>query len=107
LLASFIPGGSQAMKRKTVEILPLDVNLRDYERIIIGCPVWGGCPAPAFNSVLELLPAGKEVELFLCSGGGDTSKSANGTKALIENKGCKLVSYRDVRTNARPGKMKE
>lgn len=107
LLASFIPGGSQAMKRKTVAIQPLDVNLQDYERIIIGCPVWGGFPAPAFNSVLEILPAGKAVELFLCSGGGDTSKSANETKVLIENKGCKLISYRDVRTNARPGKMKE
>jgi flavodoxin len=75
LLASFIPGGSQAIQRKSVEIRPLDADLRQYDRIIIGCPVWGGYPAPAFNSILELLPAGREVEVFLCSGGGDTQKS--------------------------------
>lgn len=107
LIASFIPGGLQAMKRKAVAVLPLDVSLRDYDRIIIGCPVWAGFPAPAFNSVLELLPAGKEVELFLCSGSGDSSKSAEETKTLIENKGCRLVCCRDVRTYARPGKIKE
>ncbi len=106
-LASFIPGGSQAMKRKAVAIEPLNVNLQEYDRIIVGCPVWAGFPAPAFNAVMALLPSEKEVELFLCSGGGDTSKSAEETKALIAQKGCKLVSYRDVRTNVPPKKMKD
>lgn len=107
LFASFIPGGFLAMKRKLVAIQPLNVDLKDYDRIIIGCPVWAGYPAPAFNAIVELLPAGKEVEIFLCSGGGDTQKSEQGTKEMIEKKGCKVIGYRNVKTAAQPGKMKE
>jgi flavodoxin len=106
-LGAFVPGGYQAMHRKASAIKPLDIRLQEYDRIIIGCPVWGGFPAPAFNAIAELLPKGKEVEVFLCSGGGETPKSDQGTKALIDKKGCTLVSYRDVKTGVMPGKMKE
>lgn len=106
-LAAFVPGGSLAMHRKTVAIQPIDIDLNDYDRIIIGCPVWAGYPAPAFNAIADRLPAGKKVELFLCSGGSGTQKSEQGTKALIENKGCTVASYRDVHTGVKPGKMKE
>ena len=64
LFGSFIPGGFQAMKRKRVKILPLEVDLSAFDRIYIGCPVWAACPAPAFNSMVDLLPAGKEIEVF-------------------------------------------
>ena len=106
-LGAFIPGAYQAMHRKKGAIRPLDIDLQQFDRIIIGCPVWAGYPAPAFNTIVELLPSGKEVEVFLCSGGGETPKSGEGTKALIEKKSCTVVSYRDVRTNVLPGKMKE
>lgn len=83
LLTSFIPGVLQARKRKTVSIKPLNVNLNEYDRIIIGCPVWAGYPAPAFNSIIELLPTGKEVELFICSASGKASENEQETKDLI------------------------
>lgn len=107
LLGAFIPGGFLAMRRKTVAIQQLDIDLNDYDRIIIGCPIWAGYPAPAFNAILERLPAAKEVELFLCSGGTGSQKSEQGTKAMIEKKGCTLISYRDIHTGVHPGKMKE
>ncbi len=107
LIGSFIPGCPAAMHRQTPSILPLTVDLQDYDRIVIGCPVWAGCPAPAFNSIVELLPEGKEVEVFLCSGGGDTKKSEAGTREVIKDRGCTVVSYRNVCTHAPPGKMKE
>jgi flavodoxin len=106
-VGAFVPGGLQAMRRKASTIKPLDIRLQDYDRIIIGSPVWAGYPAPAFNAIVELLPKGKEVEVFLCSGGGETPKSDQGTRALIEKKGCTLVSYRDVKTGTMPGKIKE
>ena len=106
-LAAFVPGGFLSMHRKPVSIQPLDIDLNDYDRIIIGCPVWAGYPAPVFNAIVERLPAGKEVELFLCSGGGNTQNSEQGTKLLIENKGCTVISYRNVKTGVQPGKMKE
>lgn len=106
-LGAFVPGGFLAMQRKAVAIQPLDINLNDYDRIIIGCPVWAEYPAPAFNAIVERPPSGKEVELFLCSGGSGTQKSEAGTKEKIERKGCTVVSYRDVHTGVQPGKMKE
>ncbi len=107
VLGAFVPGGYQAMHRKASAIKPLDIRLQDYDRIIIGSSVWGGFPAPAFNAMVELLPKGKEVEVFLCSAGGETPKSEQGTRELIEKKGCTLVSYRDIKTGVMPGKMKE
>ncbi len=105
--SAFVPGCIQAINRQAVSIRPLDVHLDEYDRIVIGCPVWAGHPAPAFNAMAELLPGGKEVEVFLCSGGGETAKSEQGTRALIERKGCTLISYRNVMTNVPPRKMKE
>ncbi len=106
-LTAFIPGGLHARQRKSVAIQPLEIDLNQYDRIIIGCPVWAAHPAPAFNSIVERLPKGKEVEIFLCSGGSGTANSEQGTKELIANKGCTLISYRDVATGVQPSKMKE
>lgn len=107
LITAFVPGGLYAMRRRAVAIEPLALNLNDFDRIVIGCPVWAGHPAPAFNAIAKLLPAGKEVELFFCSAGSGTQKSMEGTKALIERKGCTVISYRDIHTGVLPGKMKE
>ena len=74
-LGSFLPGGYQAMKRKKSKILPLEVDLSAFDRIYIGGPVWAASPAPAVNAIIDLLPAGKEVEVFLCSGGNDPRPS--------------------------------
>ena len=106
-LSAFIPGGSLAMHRKSVAIKTPDVRLAEFDRIIIGCPIWAGYPAPAFNAIAELLPAGRQTELFFCSGGGDSQKSERGTRELIEKRGCTVVSYRDVKTGVPPGKLKD
>ena len=107
LIGSFIPGGFQAMKSKKTKILPLEVDLNAFDRILIGCPVWAACPAPAFNSIVDLLPAGKEVEVFLCSGGNDPRPSDEVTKTMIEAKGCKVTGIRTIATGVAPSKMKE
>jgi flavodoxin len=107
LFSAFVPGAPNANNRKASEIKQIGQDLNSFDRIIIGCPVWGGYPAPAFNAIVELLPSGKEVELFFCSSGGETPKSSQGTKELISKKGCRLISYRDVKTGKSPGKAKE
>jgi len=107
LLTAFVPGGFLARRRRAVPIKPLACDLNAYDRVIIGCPVWAGYPAPAFNAVAALLPPGKEVELFFCSGGGDKQQSEPGTKELIEKKHCTVVAYRDIPTHVPPGKQKD
>ena len=107
LIGSFIPGGFQAMKRKKTKILPLEVDLNAFDRILIGSPVWAASPAPAFNSIVDLLPAGKEVEVFLCSGGNDPRPSDEVTKSMIEAKGCKVTRIYTIATGKPPAKLKE
>lgn len=107
LISSFIQGAPNAKYRRASEIKQIGQDINSFDRIIIGCPIWGGYPAPAFNAIAELLPKGKEVELFFCSSGGETPKSSQGTKDLILEKGCSVISYRDVKTGKSPGKAKE
>lgn len=99
IFTAFISGCPKAMKRSASDIKEIEYNLNDYDKIILVAPVWAGFPVPAFNSMVELLPAGKEVELFICSGGGETPKSKDGTCQMIIDKKCKLVDYHDVRTS--------
>jgi len=96
LFTAFIPGCPQALGRKATAIRAPAVKLEDYDRIYIGAPVWASSPAPAFNAAVNMLPTGKEVGVFLTSGGGDTSKSAEGTKKMIKDKGCKVIEYKDI-----------
>jgi hypothetical protein len=107
LIGSFIPGGYQAMKRKKPKMQPADIDLTPYERIYLGCPAWAAYPAPAFNAMLDLLPAGKEVEVFLCAGGNDPRKSDVETKRLIEARGCSVTRIYTIPTGVAPAKMKE
>ncbi len=106
LFSAFFPGCPQARHRKASEIKPLSQDLSDYDRIVIGAPIWAGHPAPAFNAIVNQLPPGKAVSLFLCSGGGERQKSEAGTRKLIEAKGCQVAEYRDIKTSQAPSKMK-
>jgi len=107
LLGAFIPGGLQAMKRKKPEILPAAFDLSAYDRIYLGCPVWAAHPAPAFNAMLDLLPAGAEVEIFLCAGGNDPRESDEQTRRLVEARGCRVARLYTIPTGAMPGKLRE
>jgi len=100
LFTSFVPGIFQAAGRKPTKIKPPELDFNLYNKIIIGAPIWASHPAPAWNSIVELLPEGKnfEVELFMVSQSGDSSASAQGSREIIEKKGCTVVGYRDVKT---------
>jgi len=96
LFTSYILGAFKAMRRKGVPILPLKADLSQYDKIIIMSPVWAGHPAPAINSVIELLPAGKQVEFYLLSEGSGSKKTAQKTKEIAQANGCEVVCYYDV-----------
>lgn len=103
LLSSFFSGCPKALHRKASKIAPVQIE-QDADRFIVGCPIWAGFPAPAFNAIIPLIPDGKEVELYFCSGGGEEPKSKQGTIDLIKLKGLTLISYRDIKTNEQPKK---
>lgn len=107
VFSALFSGCPKASSRKASKIKPISCDLTEYDRIVIGGPIWAGYPAPALNAILELLPSGKEVEIFLCSGGGEARKSVEGTKDMIAQKGCKLISYSDIKTGQGMKKQKK
>ena len=68
---AFVRGCLEAVKQKAVapDGMPLFVG---YDRVVLMAPVWAGYPAPVFNSAVELLPPGTEVEVILVSGSGNS-----------------------------------
>lgn len=98
LPGTVIPGCLQALGGKRSRIQAPPVNLNDYDSLTLAGPVWAGCPAPAFNSMISLLPVGKEVFLVLTSGSGDSSKGAQRVQAAVRAQGCVLAAYTDIKT---------
>jgi len=90
-------GAIEAIRMKKSEIESLDVNFDDYGTIIIFMPLWGGSPAPAMNSVIELIPKGKEVELYITSEKGDSARSADNTSNEIQKRGSLVTKYVDLK----------
>lgn len=67
----YIWGGKQVFFNRRPELKPFDKNPSDYDRLIIGTPVWAFSFAPAFNSFFEKNDIeNKHIALFCCSGGG-------------------------------------
>ncbi|MCL2814644.1 MAG: hypothetical protein FWD23_08595 [Oscillospiraceae bacterium] len=90
-------GALEAMRMKKAEIEPLTVNFDDYGTIILIMPAWGGNPAPAMNSIIGLIPGGKEVEIYMISPKGNSMKSADNTSNEIQKRGSHVTKYVDLK----------
>ena len=90
-------GVLEAMRQKKSEIEPPGVDFNDYGSIAIFMPLWGGNPAPAMNSVIEFIPKGKQVELYMTSPGGNSMKSADNTSNEIQKRGSLVTKYVDLK----------
>ena len=96
-LAAYSRGVLAARRMERTPILPLGVDLAEYESFYILAPVWAGMPAPAINSVFDQLPVGAEVSLMLTSASGKSGAEAK-LRAELNSRGVKLLLYRDVKS---------
>ena len=97
---AFLKGSRQAMKREAVELAPVEINWTGVERIVVACPIWAGYPAPAFNSMMKLLPKKMPIELYFVSGSGSSANSRAETEKLLSDDGYNIVSYTDIMTRS-------
>ncbi|WP_394922592.1 flavodoxin family protein [uncultured Robinsoniella sp.] len=98
-VGAYVVGSLAARRQKKAEIETVFADFSDYDRLIIMVPLWAGFPAPAFNNILELIPPGKEIELIITSGSGNSSASKEKTIALSTTKKVRVVKYQDVKTS--------
>lgn len=71
----FMLGGMKASMELKAKIEHEQINISDYDRIVLGTPVWAGKPVPAINAfVVEQGVAEKVTAVFTCSGGGNNER---------------------------------
>ena len=81
----YVSGGFRAMTNRGSKINPIDVDLKQYERIFIGSPIWASRPAPAINSfIYQTNFEGRSVTPFFTMGGSTSAKALANIKAKIE-----------------------
>ena len=76
--------------------MPLFVG---YDRVVLIAPVWAGYPAPVFNSAVELLPPGTEVEVILVSAAEIVKRVGRKVRLQIKKRGCTIFAQRDIRAS--------
>lgn len=80
--------------RKKPELYKTLLDLGDFDRVIIGSPVWAFKPAPPVNTYLSNIGSleGKEAISFVTYGSGTgKDKALKALKSALEKKGAKSV----------------
>ncbi|NLG23881.1 MAG: hypothetical protein GX558_00885 [Clostridiales bacterium] len=95
-LYAYTVGCFAAAKQRRARLAPVTNSLAKFDRIVFCAPVWAGFPAPAFNNMVDMLPEGKAVEVYLVSGGGKTGCEPK-VRALIEGRKCTLAKLENIK----------
>ncbi len=88
----YLSGSFRAFMNWGSKTKPIDVDLKQYERIFIGSPLWAYRPAPAINSfIYRTSLEGRSFIPFFTMGGDDSDKALANIKAKIEKRQGKVV----------------
>lgn len=89
--SKYLLGGSQVMMKKKPALIPLKTNIKEYDTIFLGSPIWAGSFTPAIRTILENgTLKGKKIAFFYCNDGGPGKAEKKIEKAV--NKNNKLIS---------------
>ena len=81
----YLIGGFAATINRGSKINPIDIDLKQHERIFIGSPVWNSRPAPAINSfIYQTNFEGRSIIPFFTMGGDNSEKALANITAKIE-----------------------
>ena len=81
----YLIGGFEATMNRASRINPIDVDLKQYEEIFIGSPIWNSRPTPAVNSFIYQTDfESRHVIPFFTMGGDNADKALANIAAKIE-----------------------
>jgi len=84
---TYLTGGYSAIRNKGTDINPINVDLKQYETIFIGSPVWASRPTPAINSFIYTNNfEGKNIVPFFTMGGDNANKALENITTKIEKR---------------------
>ena len=107
----FIWGGKSAVMREKPKLLPYEFNAEQYDRLIIGTPVWASNFAPPIRSFLHenMNIKEKKIAVFTCFSGGGADKAISKMKKYIGIDGFEaeliLVDPKENKTAENEAKM--
>ena len=82
------------------KINPIDIDLKQHERIFIGSPIWAYRPAPAINSFMYRTNLeGRSVIPFFTMGGDDSTRALANITAKIEKRQGKVIGSFAITSN--------
>jgi flavodoxin len=88
----YLTGGFGAMTNRGSKISLIDVDIRQYERIFIGSPIWASRPTPPINSfIYQTNFEGRDVIPFFTMGGTTPEKALANMTAKIEKSRGKIA----------------
>ena len=94
-LFGFLRAGRDAMKKRTTELQPLNLNPKDYDLILVGTPVWASNPAPAVRAFLHSHDlSGKKVALVCTMSARGGEEALAGMRNLLT--GAEVVAQLDI-----------
>lgn len=68
-------GGKSVLFNEYPELINQNVDLSEYQNIVLGTPVWAGsCSAPLHSFIRRYPFTGKKIALFACHAGGTAEK---------------------------------
>jgi len=83
-------GGFQAVTKKTPKIKHLDINLNDYNQIILGTPVWASTMSPAIRTFLKKYNIENKKIIIFASYKGEIGNTFSDIKEIL-NKNNKIL----------------
>ena len=95
----YLFGGFAAMTNRGSKISPVDVDLKQYERVFVGSPIWASRPVPAVNSfIYQTSFEGRNVMPFFSMGGDNSETALANITAKIEKNGGKVAGSFAIRS---------
>ena len=97
----FLFGGKSAVMKETPELEAYEVDMAQYERVILATPVWAGTMAPPLRAFLQKEDlSGKRFALVASSMGGSPGRTFENIKALLGVTGdVPTLSLRDPKSH--------
>ncbi len=90
--------GFNAARRYREPLKPYNTDVSDYERIVIGSPVWNGRLSCPINTVLaDTDLKGRNVSFVLCSGSGQAAKAEQQIHKLLPD--AAIIHLREPKKN--------
>lgn len=94
-IGKFFWGGKSVIFGEKPELNNQPIDMKQYDVIIIGTPVWAGTFSPPIKSLISQYPIqGKKIGMFACHGGGGAAKCFEKLKkALPGNEFLSVIDF--------------